>query len=425
MAQRIHVHIHRAPSRDAAALAQEQSRSGAISKLVMLLLERIAANESTKTGDAGNWEESKHPRADNGQFGKGGGGGGPTKPAGKSASTAKRATPEEEAEGDEEEGHARIEKMYDDYHNKLATRGAKLAAELKDSQHGSRAGGMLNALLDQGEVDTILGDELVNHPIWEYMDLDAGVAAEKVVAAAKKALRPARISAPGGPGPGTKPNPKFNPRAEGPSEKPTKAISSGAKAATHELLSSGHPFSVDELVKATGASKASVMTALSDLKNPKYAGKLGALTIVKDKDGNYKVEKATGLAPKPGPDGNPMGKHPELAAAERRVAENPRTTGASGSVTPLHEALELAAPAYRGLPIPPEAVSAAAAYMEGKRNIDAIRLAEHAGISVGAAMHLKRARSEHFRAQGGSRAQTQAERSDAFLKQKHVGLIKR
>ena len=79
--------------------------------------------------------------------------------------------------------------------------------------------------------------------------------------------------------------------------KPTSATAKGAKAGTHELLSSGHPFSMDELVKATGSSKASVMTALSDLKNPKYAGSKGALNIVKRADGSYHVQKSDAPAP--------------------------------------------------------------------------------------------------------------------------------
>lgn len=79
--------------------------------------------------------------------------------------------------------------------------------------------------------------------------------------------------------------------------KPTSAKASGAKAATHELLSSGHSFSVDELMAATGAtSKSTLMTALSDLKSPKYAGKLGALNIVKRPDGMFHVQKDSGVA---------------------------------------------------------------------------------------------------------------------------------
>lgn len=43
------------------------------------------------TKDAGNWEENKHPRAENGQFGKGSGGG--AKPAAKKAPAAKKDVP--------------------------------------------------------------------------------------------------------------------------------------------------------------------------------------------------------------------------------------------------------------------------------------------------------------------------------------------
>lgn len=49
---------------------------------------------STPTRDAGNWEESKHPRAENGQFGKGSGGGAAAKksaPAKKPAPSSRQA----------------------------------------------------------------------------------------------------------------------------------------------------------------------------------------------------------------------------------------------------------------------------------------------------------------------------------------------
>jgi hypothetical protein len=75
--------------------------------------------------------------------------------------------------------------------------------------------------------------------------------------------------------------------------KPTKATAKAAKAATHELLSPGHPFSVDELMAATGVTtRSTMMTALADLKNPKYAGALGALKIEKTPDGMYRVSEA-------------------------------------------------------------------------------------------------------------------------------------
>ena len=64
----------------------------------------------------------------------------------------------------------------------------------------------------------------------------------------------------------------------------------GTKAGVHELLSSGHAFSFDDLKKATGGTDKAVQNALSELKNPKWAGKLGPLKIVKDASG-FHIEK--------------------------------------------------------------------------------------------------------------------------------------
>ena len=84
-----------------------------------------------------------------------------------------------------------------------------------------------------------------------------------------------------------------HPDARGVGEKPTSSTVKQSKAAVHQLLSTGHPFSVEELMKATGvASRTTLMTALSDLKNPKYAGALGALQIAKRTDGMYHVAQA-------------------------------------------------------------------------------------------------------------------------------------
>lgn len=80
--------------------------------------------------------------------------------------------------------------------------------------------------------------------------------------------------------------------------KPTSTKATSSKAGVHELLSTGHHFSLEELMAATGVNnKATIMTALSDLKNPKYAGKLGALQIAKHKDGSYHVVKGDGVTP--------------------------------------------------------------------------------------------------------------------------------
>lgn len=103
----------------------------------------------------------------------------------------------------------------------------------------------------------------------------------------------------------------------GSASKPTKATASGAKGGVHELLTSGHAFSVEELMAATGASKASVTTALSDLKNPKYAGRLGHLMIEKRSDGLYHVKKAenqASAASKEEPSGKPTSAGLEAAA---------------------------------------------------------------------------------------------------------------
>ena len=86
---------------------------------------------------------------------------------------------------------------------------------------------------------------------------------------------------------------KFAPNG-GSKDKPTKATAKGSKAGVHELLSSGHAFSLEELMAATGTTnKATITTALSDLKNPKYARGLGHLSIVKRADGLYHVEKSS------------------------------------------------------------------------------------------------------------------------------------
>jgi len=110
--------------------------------------------------------------------------------------------------------------------------------------------------------------------------------------------------------------------------KPT-AASGTAKVATHALLSSGHPFSVDELMKATGVtSKVTMMTAISDLKNPKYAGKLGALSIEKDASGMYRVTKA--------PEGGFKAVGGATAPAGAAAAASPLAAGGEGAVQDPH-----------------------------------------------------------------------------------------
>lgn len=81
--------------------------------------------------------------------------------------------------------------------------------------------------------------------------------------------------------------------------KPETVKEKGVKSGVHELLSSGHPFTMEELQKITGASTIKqISDALAMLKNPKYAGSKGTLEIVKTPQGFAVKPKAQG-APAP------------------------------------------------------------------------------------------------------------------------------
>lgn len=102
-------------------------------------------------------------------------------------------------------------------------------------------------------------------------------------------------------------------------EKPTKASAKGVKGGVHELLSSGHSFTFEELKAATGVTTDKhLSSALSELKNPKWAGPKGALTILKVGN-HYYVQK---------PDPNagqqkPAAAEKPVAAAKPAAAEKP------------------------------------------------------------------------------------------------------
>ncbi len=75
--------------------------------------------------------------------------------------------------------------------------------------------------------------------------------------------------------------------------KPTEAKSKGVKNIVHELLTSGHPFSFEELKAATGAKlDQQLHNAINELKAGKHAA--GALGIVKIGPGQYQVVKPNG-----------------------------------------------------------------------------------------------------------------------------------
>jgi len=77
--------------------------------------------------------------------------------------------------------------------------------------------------------------------------------------------------------------------------KPTSASTMVPKHAAYELLSSGHPFTLNELLEITGHTNANTMKSfISFFKNPKTAPKAGALDIKKLPNGAYQVVTSTG-----------------------------------------------------------------------------------------------------------------------------------
>lgn len=118
------------------------------------------------------------------------------------------------------------------------------------------------------------------------------------------------------------------------SEKPTSSEEKGVKAKVHDLLSSGHHFTFDELSKACGSPpEKALKNALSELKNPKWAGSKGALAIEKV-GGGYKVVKKdepAAAAPKAAdPEEKPQGGKPTgwtKSEAEAKYVEGLHAAG--------------------------------------------------------------------------------------------------
>lgn len=68
----------------------------------------------------------------------------------------------------------------------------------------------------------------------------------------------------------------------------------------------------------------------------------------------------------------------------------------------------------------PEQLQKAEEYVRGKRGVDILKLADHAGISVGLADQLNLARKMYFRSSGPSAMPSRGKRIDDFLKQKWI-----
>jgi hypothetical protein len=297
----------------------------------MFLFSDLAAAVKTLTRDA-TYVESDHPRGKGGQWTSGQ----HSQAAEKHGQAAQSTTgPEQEAHNAAAEAHAAAAK-----HISAQT---GLGAHMSKAAHEAtkKAGGMgANSMgAAYGKLKAIASDP--NTPVLKRSEAIKQLGAIEKAASEVAESPHAVVSGPstgqrnpgekfagamaanrGGSGSmesaAAKGNSPAGGNAVGP--KPTQSTAKGAKPAVHQLLSSGHPFSVDELMKATGVTnKVTIMTALSDLKNPKYAGQLGALTIEKGADGMYKVTKA------------PAGGFKAVGAANAPAGtEGPNQSGAGG-----------------------------------------------------------------------------------------------
>ena len=66
----------------------------------------------------------------------------------------------------------------------------------------------------------------------------------------------------------------------------------GAKVTLHEKFTrNGYVTQkqIDNIATKLNVSRSTVLTAMTDLKNPTYAGKAGPLDITKDQDGTYRL----------------------------------------------------------------------------------------------------------------------------------------
>lgn len=99
---------------------------------------------------------------------------------------------------------------------------------------------------------------------------------------------------------------RFGSKAGQSTSKPDEAKGGpSGKGALRAVLESGKPFTKEQLMQATGIeSERTLMGYLADLKNPKYAGKAGALSIARNADGTFQVVQSDGK-PAPAPTQTP------------------------------------------------------------------------------------------------------------------------
>lgn len=83
--------------------------------------------------------------------------------------------------------------------------------------------------------------------------------------------------------------------------KPTTTTAKGGMDKIRELFASGHAFSKEEFLAATGLKEKRLSDYLAMLKNEKWAGPKGALKIERDAQGRYFVARADGTPAPPPP----------------------------------------------------------------------------------------------------------------------------
>lgn len=136
--------------------------------------------------------------------------------------------------------------------------------------------------------------------------------------------------------------------------KPTEAKSKGVKNQVHELISSGHPFSIDELQKITGAKlKQQLFNAFAELKKGK------GLQINKTASGHYQVVKADGT-----PAGGIAQEATQKAEPIQTPAEPEKTAGSPspGAPSDPFDNFKLDPPPTKpGISVPPTPMSKAEA----------------------------------------------------------------
>lgn len=143
--------------------------------------------------------------------------------------------------------------------------------------------------------------------------------------------------------------------SEGMAPKPTTTTAKGGMDKIRELLASGHSFTKAEFLAATGLTEKRLSDYLAMLKNPKWAGAKGALSIERKADGSYfvgmpapgggVVQAPAPEAPKPPPVVEPT---PPAAPAPQPPIPAPQPAAAPAPMPSVDAAAKATAEVYAG-----------------------------------------------------------------------------